>query len=134
MASKYNVHLIKERASYSVEEVSSLFVISKKTCLRWIENDGLKVIEENTKPLLIMGKTLKEFLLIKRKKGKVALMDGQYYCLKCHKPVKAKQGSEQVVKTGHRIGTERHEQFKNMAICEFCETKVNRFLGVYRKD
>jgi len=48
--------------------------------------------------------------------------------MKCHKVVKAKRGSEKVVKTGKKIGKAGLEQIKRIGICEICGTKVNRFL------
>ena len=125
----YNTRLITLRRSYLISEVASLFGIHQRTCHRWIRNDGLRVIEENVRPLLVMGTDLISFLKVKRAKRKAILRkEDDFYCMKCHKVVKAKRGSEKAVKTGKKIGKAGLEQIKRIGICEICGTKVNRFL------
>jgi hypothetical protein len=48
--------------------------------------------------------------------------------MKCHKPVKAKAGSEKIIKTGKRTGKSSLEQLKKIGFCETCGTKLNRLL------
>lgn len=133
MSCKYNLHLIKERASYSVDQMALLFGVNKKTPLRWL-GEGLSVIEENTKPLLVMGKELKKFLRLKKQKRKTTLAEGEYYCMKCQRGVGPTPGSEHVTKTGKVYGKNRVEQLKRVALCANCGTKVIRYLGVSQKD
>lgn len=133
--SKYNLHLIKSRRSYSISEISSLFDINRKTCHRWLKNEGLKVIEKNVNPLLVMGMDLIDFLKKKKAEKKVVLGKDEFFCVKCRRAVKAKTESEKTIKTGKKIGKANLEQFKKTGICEVCETQVNRFLGgVYQQD
>jgi len=130
----YNHRLIKSKRSYSISEISSLFGINRKTCNRWLKDEGLKVIERNVSPLLVMGADLINFIKKKKVKNKVALKEDEFFCMKCRKAVKAKLGSERIIKTGQRIGKNNLEQFKKIGICEFCGTKLNRFLKVYQQD
>ncbi len=130
----YNHRLIKARRSYSIGEICSLFGINKKTCRRWLKNDGLRVIEENVRPLLVMGADLIDFLKRKRLKNKVILREDEFFCIKCRKAVKAKKGSKMIIKTGKRIGKANLEQFKKTGVCEVCGTILNRFLKVYQRD
>lgn len=126
----YNINLITARRSYCVNEIASLLGINRKTCGRWIKCGDLKVIEENVNPLLVMGADLINFIKEKREKRKIHLKENEFFCVKCHKAVKAKIGSEQIIKTGKKIGKDSKEQFKKTGICENCGTKINKFLGV----
>lgn len=128
----YNPRLIKAKKSYSISDIASLFGINRKTCHRWLKDEDLKVIERNVNPLLVMGSDLINFIKKKKAKRKVALMEDEFFCMKCRKAVKAKRGSEKIIKTGKRIGKANLEQLKKIGACEVCETKVNRFLKVYQ--
>ena len=131
---RYNTRLIKTKASYSPSEIAKLYGKNRQICFRWIKNEGLKVMEKNTNPLLIMGSDLKDFLDKKNAKWKITLAKNECYCVKCRKAVKPKAGSEQIVKTGKRAGKDNQEQFKKTGLCEFCGTEVNKLLSVYQKD
>lgn len=130
----HSINRIKLRKSYSITEMASLLGIDRKTCGRWIKNEGLKVIEENTYPLLVMGADLEDFIRKKRAKRKVPLGEDEFFCFGCHKRVKSKIGSESIVKTGKRIGKENLEQLKKTGNCEACGTEINKYLGVSQKD
>ena len=129
----YNSRLIKSRRSYNITEIASLFGVDRKTCQRWIKIDGLKPIERDESPL-VMGDVLEIFLREKNKKRKVKLNEDEFYCMKCHKAVSVKIDTEKIIKTGKKIGRNDLDQFKKIGICEVCETKVNRFLGVCKQD
>ncbi|MDD3434541.1 MAG: hypothetical protein PHD96_01290 [Candidatus Pacebacteria bacterium] len=130
----YNINLITARRSYSVNEIASLLGIDRKTCGRWVKYDGLKVVEEGKRPILIMGTNLITFIKKRRAERKISLKENEYFCVKCHRAVRARMGSERTIKTGKRIGKDNREQWKKTAICDNCETQLNKFLGVYRRD
>jgi hypothetical protein len=129
-----NLHLIRARKSYTVNEIAGLLAINRKTCTRWIKNEGLRVIEENATPLLVMGRDLIDFIKKKRAKKRTPLKENEYYCMKCRKAVRARTGSEQTIKTGKRIGKNDQEQYKKTGICENCGIGLNKFLGVCQQD
>ncbi len=129
----YCFNRIKSRKSYNLTEIARLLSIDRKTCSRWVKDEGLKVIEKNVSPL-VMGADLIDFIKNKREKRKVPVKENQFFCLKCHKAVIAKTGSEQTIKTGKRIGKDNHEQLKKIGVCELCGTKLNKYLGVSQKD
>jgi hypothetical protein len=132
--SSYPVNKIKIKRSYSINEMASLLDIGRKTCGRWIRCEGLKVIEENTNPLLVMGLDLKEFIKEKQAKRKVPLKENEFFCFKCHKAVIPKIGSEKTIKTGKRIGIGNQKQLKKIGACELCGTEINKYLRVSQKD
>lgn len=127
MTRRYNPRLITSRHSYTPEEIATLFHINKKTIFRWL-GDGLHPLEKNTRPLLIMGDELRHFLSEKMKKRKIPLQKGEYYCLKCKVPTRAKSGTEETAPTGKTIGKNARKQFFQRGKCERCGTKVNRLV------
>jgi len=130
----YNLRLIKVRRSYNLSEMAALFGKDRKTCQRWVKDEGLQPIEKGTNPLLVMGADLKEFLKERAKKRKTNLDETEFYCFKCRRPVKAKMGSGKIIKTGKMIGKNNLAQLNKTGVCEACNTKLNKFLGVYQQD
>lgn len=126
--SSYCINKIKSRRSYSINQIASLLGVDRKTCSRWIKNEGLRVLEENTNPLLVMGANLEDFIRKKRAKNQFTLKENEFLCFKCHKAVKPKIGSERTIKTGKRIGKENREQLRKMGNCEACGTEINRYI------
>ncbi len=134
MPKRYNTRLIKQRRSYSPSQIAKLFSIDRKTCFRWIKDKELKVLGLNTNQTLISGVDLKEFLDKEKAERKTKLEENEFFCMKCHKAVRAKTGSENIVKTGKTIGKDSKDQLKKIGLCELCGTKLNKLLSVYRKD
>ena len=130
----YNPRLITARRSYTISEICSLLGVNRRTCGRWIKDEGLEVLEEKTSPLLIMGGDLINFIKRKKGEGKTPLKENEFFCVKCRNAVRAKTGSEQIIKTGKRIGKANMDQCKKTGVCEHCNTTVNKFLGVYQRD
>ncbi len=122
----YNTHLITARRCYRMKDIADLYRINKRTCRRWII-EGLKVVEANTSSPLIMGKDLILFLKNKQAKKKIKLKDDELYCVKCRKGVKAKIGSEKIIKTGKTIGKANKELLIKSGVCENCGTRLNRY-------
>jgi len=134
MPKRYNTRLIKVKRSYSPSQIAKLLNIDRKTCFRWINGKGLKVMEKNVAPLLVYGEDLKKFLNKEKMERKNKTEENEFFCMKCHKAVKAKNGSEDIIKTGKKIGKNNQDQLKKIGICEICGTRLNKFLSVYQKD
>lgn len=122
----YNTHLITARRSYRIKDIAELYKINPKTCRRWLK-EGLKVVEENRSSPLIIGKDLIEFLIDKQTKKKVKLKADEFYCVKCRKGVRAKIGSEAIIRTGKTIGKNNKELLIKSGVCENCGTGLNRY-------
>jgi len=125
MPKRYKTKLIRQRRSYTLEEIAKLQNKGKRTCFRWIE-EGLSVVEIDAKPLLVMGYELKRFLEEKQKKNKAPMEKDEYYCLRCKKPAKARLGSEQINPTGKKIGKDNREQMMKTGLCNVCNGKLYR--------
>ena len=125
---KYNLNKISTNKGYFISDITALYGVSRKTCEHWIKFEGLKVVDENKRPFLIMGEELRKFIKHKKNKAKKKLKEEEFFCMKCHDAVKAKNGSVQVVKTGKLIGRNNNIQLKKVGFCERCNTKLNRIL------
>ena len=127
MTRRYNTRLVKARKSYTPEELSKLFGVCKKTCFRWID-EGLRPIEANTRPLIIMGYEVRRFLSKMKKSRKTKLEANEYFCLKCKRATRANEATETIAPTGKLIGKEAREQLCKRGKCEKCGSEVKRFL------
>ena len=128
MNRRYNPRLITSRRSYTSEEIATLLGISKKTVFLWLKG-GLRPLEKNTRPLLVMGEELRRFLAEMRKRhGSPPLKENELFCLKCKRATQAKSGTEVLVPTGKRIGKEAREQFVRRGKSEQSGTKVKRYV------
>lgn len=114
--------------------MKKLFGIDRKTCSRWIKNEGLRVVEKGVSPLLVMGSELMRFIQEKRSAKKTTLKDDEFFCFKCHKAVKAEAGTYEVIKTGKTVGKKGMEQIVATGACEVCGITLNRFLKVSQKN
>ncbi len=133
MKKRYNPRLVTSRRSYTPEEIAILFGAHKHTVFRWLKN-GLRPIEKDTRPLLIMGDELRHYLTEKKKKRKANLKENEFFCFKCKKVTQAKQGTEETVPTGKMIGKDSHEQLVRKGKCEQCGIEVNLYVRGSRKD
>ena len=118
---RHNPQKIHKHMSYTVTELSEVLEVSEKTCFRWIE-EGLPIIPDSKKPILILGSDAKEFLRKKNLKQKVKLNRYQFYCFKCRGPTRAKRGSIEVLGNIKR------------GICSVCSTKMRKTITPYQKD
>ena len=99
--------------SYTIKEMSDCLGINEKTCLRWITN-GLPVIPNSKKPILMLGSEIKIFLRNKDSKKKIELKRNEFYCLTCKSARSAKRGS-----------IKRLAKYKT-ALCRACNGKMSR--------
>jgi len=123
----YNTHLIRARDSYRIKDMADLFEINRKTCGRWIRDEGLKTIEGYVSSPLVLGVDLIAFLKNKQESKKTKLKDNEFYCLKCKVAVIAKTGSEKIIDTGKTIGKNDKKLLLRIGICEKCGTIIQRY-------
>jgi len=90
-----------------------------------LEKRGLKVIDENSIPYLVMGEDLNDFLQQMMDNRRTKLKPDELHCVSCHKAVKGKTGTNKNDFTGIKLGTT--QQVSLNARCEICGTKINRF-------
>lgn len=79
-----NHRLVKTRRTYTTEEAARLFGIHRNTVRAWLKA-GLSTIDK-TRPALIAGSDLVDFLLKRRQRNKRPCAAGELYCLRCRVP------------------------------------------------
>lgn len=118
---KINPKGIYKHMSYTVKELTDILKINEKTISRWMD-DGLVAVPGGSKPLLILGSALQEFLQRKDSKKKVQLKRGQFYCFSCKAPRRAKKGTTRTIKG------------KKTAYCSVCNGKMSRTIQQAQND
>ncbi len=123
----YNLRLIKERRTYTPQEIADLLNVERGSVYRWVDK-GLKPIRSDTNPLLFYGDQLKAFLGEWRQKHKVKLQSGEFYCLKCHAAQYVDPENIRIEKTGKFVGKDNREQLQQVASCGGCGTVMRKFI------
>lgn len=80
----HNHRLAKIHRSYTVEEIARLFGVHRNAVRGWIRA-GLPTIDRS-RPALIAGALLADFLRKRRQQGKRPCAAGEIYCVRCHVP------------------------------------------------
>jgi len=110
---------------YTVEQISKIQNISKRTVYRWIE-DGLKPISKQ-KPFLFRGIDIINYLQKKdRERKRPPCKPGQILCPKCGVPRYSLPTYIEYEETGKILG-EYTVQIIIKGICEKCYSKMCKF-------
>lgn len=121
----YNPRLIKATWPYTVQEIAELLKVHKNAVTRWIA-EGL-VADCSSRPYLIRGKNLIDFIVGRQAKRRAKCGLGQFYCLKCRGPRDPYLG---IVDLNFiKAGTVRLE-----SICAECSTKVHKVQSASQLD
>jgi hypothetical protein len=108
---------VKIHRSYTVEEVARLLGAHKNTVRAWIKA-GLPAID-NSRPTLIFGLDLRDFLSARRAKLRQPCAPGFIYCVKCRTPKAPAGDMADYVPISDTMGNLR-------GICPDCETLIHR--------
>ncbi len=124
MKRNHNPRLVKARRSYSLAEIAKIYGTHVRTVHRWTK-EGLPVICRETKPYLVLGAHVRDFLKDSAKKRKQPLRADEFYCARCRKPRKSHAEARSVIQTGRKLGA--FQQVIIRGICEICGARLNRF-------
>lgn len=120
-----NPRRIKIHRSYTVDEIARALGVHKGTVRNW-RKQGLDAIDQR-KPVLILGRTLCQFLEARRLKAKQTCPPGYLYCVRCRVPKRpALQMADYIpftVVTGNLRG-----------ICPDCERLIHRRVALAKID
>lgn len=105
----------KLNVTYTVDEITVLFRVTKGTVYRWIR-EGLTPLDQNL-PYLIYGKKLREFLKERRRKRKWVCEIDQLPCFKCQRPRRALENKAW-------IQFSRNSRVNLAAICDVCQSRM----------
>lgn len=121
MGKRFNPNLAKIHRSYTIEEVAGLYGVHKNTVRGWIEK-GLP-LNDDKKPILILGSELRDFLQSKRNKNKQKCQPDEIYCVRC----KSKQHLEKDLVEYEAINDSTG---RLIAICPACECMINKYINL----
>lgn len=116
-ARRINPRLIKLHRPYSVEEVARTLGVHKNSVRGWI-NGGLPTVDRS-RPVLIFGHELRDYLESKRKSAKRPCPPGTLYCFKCRQPRAPAMGMIEATCQNASTGN-------LTALCEDCGTMMHR--------
>ena len=125
MPKRLNPNLAKIHRCYSVVEAAEIWGLHRQTIRNWIKAD-LPVIDE-TRPALIHGAELREFVRDKNQRNKRPCAIDEIYCLKCRK---AQIPAELMVD----YTPSSSERGCLVAICPDCAGVINRFVSLTQLD
>ena len=114
---RVNPRLIKLHRSYSVEEAARSLGVHKNSVRSWIKS-GLPIIDK-ARPVLMLGRELRQFLEQQRKTRQRPTPPGYIYCLKCREHSKPALGMAEYTPSNITTGNLQ-------ALCERCGTVMNR--------
>jgi len=122
VAKKLNPNLAKIHLSYTVGEVADLFSVHKNTVRAWINQHGLP-INDDLKPILILGSHLRLFLQDRRTKNKKKCLPHELYCLKCRKPKVPAGNMAEYIPMNETKG-------RLISLCPTCDSFINKFISL----
>jgi hypothetical protein len=116
---------VRVRRAYSFHEAAVLLSVHVRTIQAW-HKQGLPVIDEKSRPYLIMGADLRQFLRDRRQKQRRPLKPGEFFCPKCQQPQKSAFEAMEIVMTGRCLGR-TSKQVLIKGSCEICHTSLTLF-------
>lgn len=112
---------VKGKYSYTVDEAARSLNLHRNTVRNWVRRGGLSAMT-GSRPHLILGAVLVEFLKGRRLSQKRKCGFGELYCLKCRAP--RKPVAELI---DHRPMASGRTRI--VAICSTCEGLMHRFVA-----
>ena len=122
MAKNHNPNHAKINRSYTVEEVANLYSVHKNTVRSWINKKNLRT-NDDLRPVLILGRDLREFLQVNRTKNKRKCLPHEVYCLRCRKPQIPSENMADYVPISNTTG-------RLISLCPECESLVNKYISL----
>ena len=121
MAKHPNPNLAKIHRNYTVEEVANLYDIHKNTVRFWVK-DGL-AINDDKRPMLILGSSLKQYLQSKRKGKNQTCLPFEIYCVRCRSPQ---------VPAENMVDFEPLNDFTGrlIGLCPSCHGLINKYFNI----
>jgi hypothetical protein len=121
MAKHPNPNLAKIHRNYTVEDVASLFSVHKNTVRLWVK-DGL-AINDDKRPMLILGADLKDYLQSKRNLKKRKCLLFEIYCVRCRSPQLPAENMVDYEPINNSMG-------RLIGLCPSCNGIINKYFNV----
>ena len=115
---RYDARIFRSRRAYSFSEIAEILGTHIRTVQRW-KGEGLKVHDDETKPFLVMGHDLRDFLKARSRSRKRPLQPGEFYCPRCRKQTRSVADRIEADFTGKPLG-QVYKQVLLRGVCEKC--------------
>jgi len=125
MKRKYNTSLIKKKHLYTYHEIKVLFKTTISTIRRW-RRRGLKVIDQNKRPLLIIGFELFRFLNKLNNSRKTVVKSEEFNCFRC-KVARRSEDNSIILKMRESKSSENNHYADIIGHCERCGLRFRKF-------
>ena len=121
----FSTQKIAGRKLYTTKEVSSVI----DCCLDTVGNmlkSGLSVVNPGSKPFLILGNDLKDFINKNNQKRKIKLSPTQFLCFKCKTIAESKPEKFSILFTRKKLG-KNNMQVILKGECQKCSGTIHKF-------
>lgn len=119
---KYNTKEILPNFIYDPKTLAAILRVHKNTIGRW-SKDGLPSIENSG---FFLGSSIKQFLIQKRKKGRIRLGPDEFYCFKCRKGTLSEASAIEFKVIGKLFSSQVAKVIIN-GKCKECGRNINRY-------
>ena len=82
---RINHTLIKSRSVYITGELAKVLGVCRVTIRNWIKK-GMKVLDKEANPYLILGSDAREFIIKRKNRHKKPTKNNEFYCPRCKVP------------------------------------------------
>jgi hypothetical protein len=114
--------------TYTARELAVALAVHPRTVQTW-KCQGLSPIDPEEQPALFSGADARKFLARRNAKRKTPLMNNQFYCVKCRRPVVPDPVSVSWEPLSHD-GRCPEAKIRAMGRCRHCDSIINRFATV----
>jgi hypothetical protein len=121
----FNPRVFRSKRAYSFVEIADALDTHIRTVQRW-RKEGLPILHDGTKPFLVMGQHIHEFLKNRAVKRKKPLRGGEFFCPKCQQPHKSSVEAIRLEFTKRLLGA-AHRQVIIHGQCEVCGVRLSLF-------
>lgn len=125
MAKRPNPRAIKTAHNYTIEQAAGVLGVSVGTVRSWVKA-GLPLMK-SSRPYLILGDALREFLESRAKAKKAPLKPDQLYCLSCKAARKPMGGMVDCI-------PQTPTTARLFGLCEVCGGTCNRMISTAKLD
>lgn len=123
-----NVNRPRLHRSYTMRELADTLGVHVRTVQGW-HSEGMPAIDEQDRPLLFLGGTVRTFLKKRLNKRRTTLGSDEIYCLRCASGVTPTAQTVSVEVTDRRLGR-CSRQLIIRATCPKCGGTVVRFASL----
>lgn len=124
-SSRRNRNRLRLHRSYTTTELAEVLEVHRRTVQGW-RKGGLSPIDENDRPMLFLGSTVRLFLKARQSSKKCPLLPHEVYCLRCSTGVAPEPDSVEVHVTERQVGKDA-VAITIRGRCSRCRSKVVRF-------